>query len=153
MKTFVSSWCQVDLIWFDSLWFDDAPRRKKLKLKLHIAAAIESNQANETSAGGLPDSMSYHCLGEVASGATGCLARLSPDLTSLAFLLIRYMLGISEVCQPMEQRALYITLCCCVEYVYLCGWNQKSFNQLPGACGMRTVIRLSGRQCSLLLLR
>lgn len=39
---------RFDLIWFDSLWFDDAPRRKKLLLKLHIAAAIESNQANET---------------------------------------------------------------------------------------------------------
>lgn len=104
-------------IWFDLIRFDLMMRLagKSWSWSWSCTLRRQLNQIKQTrlQAGGLPDSMSYHCLGEVASGATGCLARLSPDLTSLAFLLIRYVLGISEVCQPMEQRALYITLCCC----------------------------------------
>lgn len=92
---FVSSWFQVDSIWFDLIRFDLMMRLAGKSWSWSCTLRRQLNQIKQTR---LPDSMSYHCLGGVACGATGCLARLSPDLTGLTFLLIRYICLVYRKC-------------------------------------------------------
>lgn len=154
---FVSSWFQVDLIWFDSLWFDDAPRRKKLKLKLHIAAAIESNQANETPSWGpawlneLSLSWQSGKWSNWLLAWPGLVRAWLAWLFSLYDICLVYRKCVSQWSQPAStlHNSVLLLLSTCI---YEVETRSRSTNY-RGVCGMRTVIRLSGRQCSLLLLR
>lgn len=91
---------RFDLIWFALIWWCASPEKVEVEVA-HCGGNWIKSSKRDSKLGACLTQWVIIVLAEwQVEQLAACLARLSPGLTGLAFLLIRYMLGISEVCQP-----------------------------------------------------
>lgn len=117
-------------IWFDLIRFDLMMRLAGKSWSCTLRRQLNQIKQTRLQSGGQPDSMSYHCLGGVASGATGLVRAWLAWLFSLYDICMYtwYIGSVSAIGAASTLHNSVLLLSTCIYEVE----NKKSFNQLPG---------------------